>query len=553
LDRAVHKPRRKLEMLINYLDSKFRENGSLEFYRKVKTSCTLSIVDLYVRIENFKSYTAKSAVLLLNRIKEDIFSNTAESCSNFFFRNFSVNARKIGDKLSTFTFGSLTILLLFIVIFLQSNSTEQGNFGILTGTVAVSSQVVLTFSAYVLILLLEKAFISFRGVDTLGVRYSPIVTEFIREIVDEKAAILEKIIKAQQTPINRLRKAVRKVVVILRLLPKKEKKKAQHFSNPLFYKYMLLIFIWVVLNFLAFVIQPVFRYAHLNGLSQLSWSSFFCDSKNNPISKSTASVGVPICYNYNNMVFTKIFYTLNIIYLFFSIQQIRKGTLHRITPNADYAKTKNLLSYYLYYKPPILREVCTLIEYACIPTTLDLDDWLLCEDLREDMIKAKISHSTNEVKNTGILVQRSQRVLVSCTVLSALVGLLLIPLMLFSKFTSGDEKQEIKSASITLKLYAGESRFLSTLFETQMMLENRELDNSEKDLLTKLSTTSSISRKTMQVVSFTSYSDTFMDLEEGGKDILTKHMRESKAPFATILIEFKVTPRLQDRRQPGVQ
>jgi hypothetical protein len=548
LDRTVHKPKRKLEMLINYLDNKFRENSPLEFYRKVKTSCTLSIVDLYVRIENFKTYTSKSAVLLLNRIKEDIFTNTSENCQNFFFRNFSVNARKIGDKLSTFTFGSLTILLLFIVIFLQSNTTVQGNFGILTGTVAVSSQVVLTFSAYVLILVLEKGFISFRSVDTLGVRYSPIVTEFIREIVDEKAENLEKIIKAYHTPISLLRKSVRKVIVILRLLPKKEKKKAQHFNNPLFYKYMMLIFIWVVLNILAFVVQPVFRYAHLNGLTELKWSSFFCDAKLNPTSTSAAIVGVPICYNYNNMPFSKIFYTLNIIYLFFSIQQIRKGSLHRIAPKADYAQTKSLLSYYMYFKPPILREVCTLIEYACIPTTLDLDDWLLCEDLKEDMIKAKISHSTNEIKNTGTLVKKSQRVLISCSVLSALVGLLLIPLLLFSKFTSGDQKQEIKSASINLKLFAGESRFLSTLFDTQMMLENRELDNSEKDLLTKLSTTSSINRNTMQVVSFTSYSDSYMDLEEAGKEILIKHLRESNAPFATIFIEFKVTSRSPDRR-----
>ena len=80
---------------------------------------------------------------------------------------------------------------------------------------------------------------------------------------------------------------------------------------------------------------------------------------------------------------------------------MRKGVQLRINSELDYASIWNELKYHLYYKPPILREICTLIEYSSKKTTIELDDWLLCEDLNEYMIKAKISHATNEEKNAG--------------------------------------------------------------------------------------------------------------------------------------------------------
>ena len=524
IDRMTEMAKKKIEILVSHLDNKFKDSMSQEIYRHLKTKCTYTVVKVYLNIENYKLLGKTSAMRLFHRLKEDCFTNTQENGSSFFWRNFSTFARRPGQDFSPHIYTTLAIIIVFSISLLQYN--ETGKHMILhffSGTQAISSQTVITILMYIILLFTEKYFNSLRSIDSVGARYESISVSFYKNFsVKTESNELER----KKNHLERWRRAVRRLMTILKMKAK-QSTKINYESNPLYIKFYVMIFVWICINLIVFLVQPIMAHSNRNGLFEKDLSAFKCSPES------------PDCFNYHNLTISKLFYFLNIIYMFLCVQQIRKAKQLSMPIEKNYTKITNLVAYYAYYKPPILREICTLIEYASQATTLEITDWLLCEDLKEYMIKAKISHSTNEMKNTGTLVERNSRVLVSVSVLTALVGLIIMPLLLFSKFTSGAKEQEIVSGSIKMTLYAGTDRFLTTLYTTKIMTENRKLNDQEKSTLQASSSTSIINRDRMRVVGFSAYSDTYLDTEETSKTYYIQHLLKSTEPFVEIVFEFK--------------
>jgi len=463
IERMTDLTKKKIEILVSYLDNKFKDTLSQEIYRQLKTKSTLTIVKVYLLIENYKIFGKSSAMRLFQRLKEDSFTNSLEHGSQFFWRNFSVYSRKPGLDLTPLIYLTLSVIIFFTIGLLQYN--ETATFTLLhffSGTQAISSQTVITILFYIILLFIEKFFNSLRSIDSVGARYEGIFITFCKNVLLKQDYMRPK----SDDILDSWRRAVKRLIIILKMKPKSSSK-GNFRTNPFYTKYYFMVGLWVCVNINVFIVQPIVAHKNRNGLFNSDFTAMYCDQAK------------PDCYNYFKLFYSQIFYLLNLIYFFVAIQQIRKGKELSIPIETDYRNIRNLLSYYLYYKPPTLREICTLIEYSSQKTTLDINDWLLCEDLKEYMIKAKISHSTNEVKNLGTMVERKSRLIVSLAVLGSLVSLIIMPLLLFSKFTTGNQEQEIVSGSIKASLYSGKDRFILKLFSSDMMIENRRLSSLE--------------------------------------------------------------------------
>lgn len=57
----------------------------------------------------------------------------------------------------------------------------------------------------------------------------------------------------------------------------------------------------------------------------------------------------------------------------------------------------------------------------------------------------------------------------------------------------------------------------------------------------------------MRVVSFSKFSDSYLDYDEERKSHMINHIQNSSTPFVNILLYFKVHMLLQDRRRDILQ
>lgn len=534
VDRMTQTSKSKIELIVTYLDQTFAKEMSQEAYRVFKTKCTMAIVSLYLEIEKFKTSGKKSAIKLFTRLKEDVFLDIKGEVDPFIWRNFSQYARKVGVDLTGYIYGNLTTLIFFTIVLLQYSETGRLTVtSFFSGTQAISSQTVITITFYIILLFIEKYFNSMTSNDSIGARYNPLFVEFCRDAME--SADQEKRDNSLESLRDKLKRGVRKISNLARLKPSKRSFE-DPYSNPFYYKYYFLITIWVFINLSCYIIQPNTANKGRNGYLTIQTDSYLCDTSN------------PSCFNYINLPVTKLFYLLNFLYFVVGILQIRKGKVLAIPEELDYNKTVNTLSFSVYYQTPILREICTLIEYSSLNTTLEIDDWLLVEDLKQYIIEAKISHVTNEIKNTGKTVERNERVTLSWTILSALMGLLIVPLLLFSTFASGDKEQEIISAELKVELFSNEDGYLMMLYRSNMLVDNRVLSDTEKSIFETNPNLMHLNRQQMRVLGFSASSDDFLDIEESSKDLLIRQLRASKNPFVRVFMGFETEDKLAYNR-----
>jgi hypothetical protein len=464
IDRSLSTHQRMCNELSAYIVRKLEPEVSLDLLRGIKSTCTYLIVKLHHEIDTFKAEANTAAVQFFRRIKEDCYINTMGKSSEFLWRNFSIYSRKPGKDYSALNYISLNLILFFSILFLQTSETNREtlfNFQSDSQTI-ISALTVITITFYITLIFIERCFNNVRTNDSITIHYHTVFSSISREMFSEAKQSNPPIDRTDNSKFGKFKRAVRKAIILNMLKESKNSHKV-YGSNFLFYKYIFLMIVWLLVSGLAFFVQPVFSDFNRKNLKERDYSSFLCHKDD------------PNCYSYRNLPITKIFYFLNILYFFFSIQQIRKGKENIIPQANDYSSIWSVIKYNIYYKTPVLREICTLIDYSVQLTSLELSDYLLCEDIHECIIKAKMLKRSSSEKTPGKLVPRFQRVFVSWIIIFALAILLVLPLILFSKFTTGNKEQEIISGRLSVKLYAGENRFLASLYESNLLLENRKL------------------------------------------------------------------------------
>lgn len=464
IDRSLGNHQKLCNELAAYIERKIAPHVSLDLLREVKSKCTYLIVKLHHEIDTFKAEANQAAIQLFRRLKEDCYINTPNKSSQFLWRNFSIYSRKPGKDYSLLSYASLGIVLFYSIAFLQLSETGRNTmFVFFSGTQAISSLTVVTILVYVTLLFIERCFGNVRTNDSLTIHYHTVFSAISREMFCGTNQVkLPSLEKADNSKFSKFKRAVKKAIV-LNLLKESRKDHKIYGYNMMFYKYIFLLVLWILISGLAFIIQPVFADSNRKSLFSKNFSAFMCLQEE------------PNCYSFRTLPITQIFFLLNIGYFFVAVQQIRKGKHQTVPQQKNYSNIWQLIKHYTFYKTPVLREICTLIDYSVQLTSLELSDYLLCEDIRECIANAKMLKKSTAKKNPGKLVPRSQRVFLSCGILFLLAILLVLPLLLFSKFTSGNKEQEITDGSLTVSLFAGENRFLATLYESNFLLENRRL------------------------------------------------------------------------------
>lgn len=451
--------------LTQYLEKKLKKQVTGDTLKVIKSKCTYLIVKMFFEIDKFKSEAHKAAINLFKELAGDTKFINPEKADSFLWRNFSILSRKPGAEVSQYIYTALACILGFAVLFLQNNETGRTSvLAFVSGSQAISAQTVLTILAYVMLGVFEKWFENIRNDDSITVRYHSILPKMCKHFAREQGppGTEKTVTSSSQSKLEKFRAFVQKIVIALRLKPESRGSRSRE-TNPLVFKYFFSIFLYLLICFLCFVLQPVLATAQRRSLYTINFNSFKCI----PTDKD--------CFSFSTLWITQAFFFLNVVYFYFCIQEMRKGKLQAIPLDKDYSEFGNQLHYLVYYKTPILRETCTLIDYSAQLTTLEFSDSLLCEDIKEYIIKAKMLHQANSEKNPGKLIPWSQRVIVSWTVIFLLVLMLLLPLVIFSKFTSGDREQEITEGSLNIVLFAGEDRYLTHLYRSQFLLENRKL------------------------------------------------------------------------------
>lgn len=318
--------------------------------------------------------------------------------------------------------------------------------------------------------------------------------------------------KIKLTPIMKLRNAARKVKSIVSLsLNSRARPKKTYRNNPLLFQYYYLLVYWVILNFSVF-----FWHSYQHNPKKLYESGlnvFVCQKDEQELKLSE---GKKNCKSYLQNSYSQVFYGLNILYLLFAIAQIRAGKSVSCTVIEPLEKLFYKAKYYITRNIPLLRETMIVIEYCAKKTSLNFTDFLLVVDITEFMHRAKLNHILDLKHPTGKAVSRILRLLIMVSVGLGLIIALVLPLFLFSE-GNNKEAYDIVRGSIELQLLDKREQKITSLFQTDKMIENKNLtwypDSEQR--LKKLYTERSLKRyyrQSFKVVKFRRFSDTYLQM-----------------------------------------
>lgn len=100
---------------------------------------------------------------------------------------------------------------------------------------------------------------------------------------------------------------------------------------------------------------------------------------------------------------------------------------------------------------PLVRETTSTLEYCVKKTCLKFTDFMLLNDLKAFMLKAKLKHMKNLIYKTGHQISRKSRLTIMFSIVNLLIVSLILPLYLFSSPVMKNS-YPIKSGSIKIDL-----------------------------------------------------------------------------------------------------
>lgn len=173
------------------------------------------------------------------------------------------------------------------------SSVETGDFdlkNLVSQDHKFTSHVMILLLIYVIMLILEKFFHSFRTQDLIGIRKDYIITEFWRDMFEKRPELLQK---KPLSLIEKFRFKVKTLITAQQLFKMCKQDKKIYMKSNQFIKFIYLIFIWLLIHIDCFFIIPVLRQKEQNIIMhRQGWASAFsCDA-------FPRSVNSTECYNY---------------------------------------------------------------------------------------------------------------------------------------------------------------------------------------------------------------------------------------------------------------
>ena len=173
-------------------------------------------------------------------------------------------------------------------------------------------------------------------------------------------------------------------------------------NNPHFYYYMFLLVVWVYTNISVFFWHSYMMNPHKK--IEKFFDKFVC--KGEAYEELVLASDMQGCKPYISNTYTKVFYALNTLYLFFAILEIRAGKVFELSKRVDYGNPIYKLKYYIKKHAPLVRESTTVFEYCAIRTCLRFTDFLLLKDIKMNLNYAKIKQTQSTKNPVGREIKR---------------------------------------------------------------------------------------------------------------------------------------------------
>ena len=345
-------------------------------------------------------------------------------------------------------------------------------------------------------------------------------------------------------PVPLFRQAVLKIKSLMILVKSsKIKMKDTYISNPLLYQYFYLLTVFLYVNWLVFF--WISAHGNPNFDSETGLSKFICGKSELPINLVD---NIKKCRSYLNNPLAQLFYGLNMLYIFFSLKQIRAGRALINTRIMNFENIGQKIKFYCYLYIPLIREFTAILEFCVQRTCLNFTDCMMLNDLDVYMHLAKIKKMSEKAYKTGRQLSRNVRLGIMIGVVNLLILALVFPLFLFSN-SNTTSSFDILTGSMVVQLVDKQNQKISTLFKTDKMRGNRLFDYSTpnstemEDINRLWSTYSNLNRFSdfqFHKVTMMKYSDTFLDFTPQILNDLSDYFRQGAQAKILFNLTFTV-------------
>ena len=456
---------------------------------------------------------------LLNEEEENNKENK-EIKRNYFERLFPRNRNeKPGKEYYPMYTAALLILLAYILLFFN-NMVRDENYGDLSLDVQqFNGLMVIYFILHVVIIICDRAILLFQNQKNMKYKYYLYnkndftklenIIDFRKKTKDDKNEYFKQNLDIIEDELIELFPKKKRwqnhslVIPIQHFSEIRNKyyisyKQIETFNKPLFFKYLLYIFIVLFVHFNAFIYFPMKGNINLG-------NEVFCTEGDK-------------CNDFTSNNFLLFFYIFYLLYLIPSALQIKYGfndMKKKSVMKRNHTELNNILVT-IFLKIPFLNEIKNILDWTLTSTSLDLGQWIQFESIYE-AIFSTYSDDRDEENIIGQKIERARKIQKGCVLSFILISALIFPLIIFSSINPTNIINSVYDAKLKVDLsfnYYDEENKKYTLFQNNRPETITEMTNDifEEFNYTKSVKTRNFPKEQIQTIKFYETSETNWDL-----------------------------------------
>jgi hypothetical protein len=474
VDRMCNDEIRKKEQMNIYFSSQSDFFSKSIGARDFKLIMIKLVIRNYTLLENFKKEFLHTCQLFLRLSKYDLLKMNMNDIMNFSFRNFSSYMRKSGKNYTGFSSLILLSTIAYVLLFFPTMSYDKTQIASFVTQNKVTAFTVINFAVYLTFFLLNYYIDQMKCSDTRGL----VTREYNLQLMSNF-----DVVKTSKTSLGeKVRAGLRKAInlMLLRKPTTSSLDREDYKENPLYYLFMFSIFLWVYLNFTTFFWHTYNM--NVKASSKEGLFKFICEETDKE--GDLALNNQQPCLSYLENWHSKIFYSLNVLYIVLCMYQIRNGKIIHESKikNLEKPLVKNL--YTISAALPLVRETKMAFEYCATKTSLLFGDFTLLKEIEFLLHDAKIGHIARMNTQTGKTQSRVTQIGICTVFMFILLILMVLPLYIFYQNTN-KIFFPINSATLSIDLYAGPQK-ITNLFYSSNLLTNEPLINKSPEMVNTL-------------------------------------------------------------------
>ena len=446
--------------------------------------------------------------------------NNKEMKKGYFKRLFPRNRNeKPGREYYPIYTGAMAVILGYILVFFNDMVRDESYASLSLEVQQFNGLMVIYFIIHVIILICDRAILLFQNQKNARYKYYlynkkdfnnlQAIIDFRKKSKENKNAYFKKnlfIVEdelIEQYP-KKKRWANHSLIIPIQYFRELRNqyyisyKQIEMFNKPLFYKYLLYLFIVIFIHFITFVYFPMKGNVNLG-------NEYFCIEGEN-------------CNDFQSNLSLIFFYIFYLFYLVPSALQIKNGfndmkkkSVLKRNPN----DINNLLVT-IFQKIPFLNEIKNILDWTLTSTSLDLSQWIQFESIY-GAIFSTYSDDRDEENVIGQKIDKLKKAGKGGVLSFILISALIFPLFIFSSINPTNTINSVYDAKLKVDLcfkYEDQEDKKYTLFENNRPETIAEISDEifSEFNYTKSVKTRNFPKKQVQIIKFYETSDKNWDL-----------------------------------------